>query len=198
MSQSPGPSTSTETSRLLVAWRRGDDGALNKLIPLLYRELRYLARRYMRREPPGHSLQTTDLVNEAYLRLLNQREGRSEHRSQFLAVAATIMRRILVDHARKHRYLKRGGGAVRVLLDEGALISPTRPDEMLALDDALQLLEQHDKRKSTVVELRFFGGLTVEETADVLGVSPITIKRDWAMAKVWLYREMSHAARPRS
>jgi RNA polymerase sigma-70 factor, ECF subfamily len=192
VSKSQGPS-SPEASSLLIAWREGDDSALNKLIPLVYRELRYLARRYMRGEHRGYSLQTTDLVNEAYLRLVNQREGRPEHRSQFLAVAATMMRRILVDRARKRRFLKRGGAAVRVALDDSALASPGRPDQIIALDDALQLLERHDKRRSTVVELRFFGGLTVEETADVLGVSPITIKRDWAMAKAWLYRAMTHA-----
>ena len=196
VSKSPGPS-SPEASSLLIAWREGDDSALNELIPLVYRELRCLARRYMRGEHRGDSLQTTALINEAYLRLVNQREGRPEHRSQFLAVAATMMRRILVDHARKRRYRKRGGAALQVPIDDNGLISPARPEHILALDDALQLLERHDKRRSTVVELRFFGGLTVEETADVLGVSPITIKRDWAMAKAWLYREMSHTSRLR-
>ena len=137
-------------------------------------------------------LQTTDLVNEAYLRLVDQRHVRWEHRSQFFAVAAGMMRRILVDHARRHRYQKRGGNAIRIDIDDVELMSPARPDEIVALDDALRRLKQYDERKSAVVELRYFGGLTVDEIAELLDVSPITVKRDWSMAKAWLYRKMSH------
>lgn len=162
-------------------------------MPLVYSELRCLARRQMRRERAGHSLQTTDLVNEAYLRLVSQKRAQWQHRSQFFAVAASMMRRILVDHARRRRYQKRGGNATRIDIDEVAVMSPVRPDDLVALDDALQRLEEHDKRKSSVVELRYFGGLTVPEIAQVLGVSEITVKRDWSMAKAWLYRHMSHA-----
>ena len=192
VSESRSSNPSGDPSRLLLAWCAGDERALNELIPLVYRELRWLARRQMRRERAGHSLQTTDLVNEAYLRLVDQRHARWEHRSQFLAVAAAMMRRILVDRARRHRYQKRGGDAIRIDIDDLALISPSRPADIVALDDALHRLEQHDKRKSSVVELRYFGGLTTEEIAQLLGVAPITVKRDWSMAKAWLYRQMSH------
>lgn len=192
MSESRSATPSGDPSQLLLAWCAGDESALTELIPLVYKELRWLARRQMRREQAGHSLQTTDLLNEAYLRLVDQRHARWEHRSQFFAVAAAMMRRILVDHARKHRYQKRGGNAIRVDMDEVALISPARPDEIVALDDALRRLEQYDKRKSSVVELRYFGGLTIDEIAGLLGVAPITVKRDWSMAKAWLYRQMSH------
>jgi len=147
----------------------------------------------MRGERAGHSFQTTDLVNEAYLRLVGQQHAGWRHRSQFLAVAATMMRRILVDRARRHRYQKRGADAVRVTIDDLPIVSPAPPPEIVALDEALRRLEQHDKRKSSVVELRYFGGLNVDEIAGVLGVSAITVKRDWSMAKAWLYREMSHA-----
>ena len=166
-------------------------GALNKLIPHVYQELRRLARRQMRAERPGHTLQTTGLVNEAYLRLVQQRSVGWQHRSQFFAVAANIMRRILVDHARRHRYQKRGGGAVRIDLDDVAIVAPARSREIVALEEALQNLEQQDPRKSTVVELRYFGGMTIGEIAQHLGVSPITVKRDWAFAKVWLSRHMT-------
>jgi RNA polymerase sigma factor (TIGR02999 family) len=186
-------SSSGEVSRLLIAWRDGDRSALDKLIPHVYQELRYLARRQMRREHPGHTLQTTALVNEAYLRLVQQRNGGWQHRSQFFAVAASLMRRILVDHARRHRYQKRGGGAVRIAIEDVAILSPARPDDIVALDDALQRLARQDQRKSTVVELRYFGGMTIDEIAQHLSVSPITVKRDWALAKAWLYRDMSHA-----
>jgi RNA polymerase sigma-70 factor, ECF subfamily len=186
--------TSTgQVSQLLVAWCAGDETALGQLIPLVYRELRHLARRQMRRERPGHSLQTTDLVNEAYIRLVDQQHAQWQHRSQFFAVAASMMRRILVDHARRHRYQKRRGNATHIDIDGVAIISPPRPDNVLALDDALRRLEEHDKRKSSVVELKYFGGLTVPEIAELLSVSPITVKRDWSMAKAWLYRHMSHA-----
>jgi RNA polymerase sigma-70 factor (ECF subfamily) len=189
----PGRQLSSDhVSQLLVAWGQGDSGALDKLVPLVYQELRYLARRQMRRERHDHTLQTGDLVNEAFLRLVKQREGQWQHRSQFFAVAASLMRRILVDHARKRGYQKRGGGAFRVTFDEVALVAPVRAEEIVALDEALAQLDRHDKRKSQVVELRYFGGLSVEEIAEVLRISPITVKRDWAMAKAWLYHRMSH------
>jgi RNA polymerase sigma factor (TIGR02999 family) len=192
VSESRSSTPSGDPSRLLLAWCAGDKSALSELIPLVYKELRWLARRQMRGERAGHSLQTTDLVNEAYLRLVDQRHARWEHRSQFFAVAAAMMRRILVDHARRHRYQKRGGNAIRIDMDDVALMSPAQPDDIVALDDALRRLEQYDKRKSSVVELRYFGGLTVNEIAELLGVAPITVKRDWSMAKAWLYRQMSH------
>jgi RNA polymerase sigma-70 factor, ECF subfamily len=198
VSQSLASSPSSEASRLLAAWADGDEEALNQLIPLVYHELRSLARRQMRRERPGRSLQTSDLVNEAYLRLVKQDECKWKHRSQFLAVAATLMRRILIDRARRRRFQKRGGGAISLALEDAVLVSPTRPDQLVALDEALLILERQDSRKSRVVELRYFGGLSVPEIAVVLRVSPITIKRDWAMAKAWLYRELSHVARPKS
>ena len=192
VSESRSSTPSGEASQLLLAWCAGDESALSKLLPLVYKELRWLARRQTRGERAGHLLQTTDLVNEAYLRLVDQRHVRWEHRSQFFAVAAGMMRRILVDHARRHRYQKRGGNAIRIDIDDVELMSPARPDEIVALDDALRRLKQYDERKSAVVELRYFGGLTVDEIAELLDVSPITVKRDWSMAKAWLYRKMSH------
>jgi RNA polymerase sigma factor (TIGR02999 family) len=162
-------------------------------MPLVYRELRYLARRQMRRERSNHSLQPTELVNEAYLRLVQQRAAQWQHRAQFFAVAASIMRRILVDHARRSHYQKRGGGAVRMSLDEVDLVSAAPAEQIVALDGALEALEAVDQRKSQVVELRYFAGLSIEEIAHVLSVSPVTVKRDWALAKTWLYRHMSHA-----
>jgi RNA polymerase sigma factor (TIGR02999 family) len=175
-----------------VAWGEGDSTALEHLIPLVYRELRDLARRRLRGERPGHSLQATDLVHEAFLRLIQQRDAGWQHRSQFLAVAATIMRRILVDRARRQRYQKRGGAAVHIPIDEVAIVSPAQPDEIVALDEALTKLEEFDRRKSAVVEMRYFGGLTTDEIAQHLDVSPITVKRDWSLARAWLHRHMSH------
>jgi RNA polymerase sigma factor (TIGR02999 family) len=166
-------------------------------MPLVYTELEQLARRRMRAEGPGHSLQPTDLVNEVYLRLVQQQHAEWRHRAQFLAVAATLMRRILVDRARRRLYQKRGGAAVRVSLDDVTAASPERPDEVIQLDEALQRLQQQDLRKARVVELRYFGGLTIEEISGFLGVSQITVKRDWAMARAWLRREISHAAAER-
>jgi RNA polymerase sigma-70 factor (ECF subfamily) len=183
----------TDVSHLLVAWGEGDKSALERLMPLVYKELRDLARRQMRRERSDHSFQATELVNEAYLRLVKQRAAHWQHRAQFFSVAASIMRRILVDHARRYRYQKRGGGAVRMSLDDVALTSPTPAEQLLALDDALDALAACDGRKSQVVELRYFSGLSVEEIAGFLSVSPVTVKRDWAIAKTWLYRHMSHA-----
>ena len=182
-----------DVSELLVAWGGGDKDALERLMPLVYRDLRYLARRQMRRERSGHSFQPTELVNEAFLRLVQQRAAQWQHRTQFFAIAANIMRRILVDHARRYRFQKRGGGAFRMSLADVDLASPVPADEILALDAALDALSRFDQRKSQVVELRYFAGLNVDEIARVLSVSPVTVKRDWALAKTWLYRHMRRA-----
>jgi len=184
------PSTH-EVTQLLVAWSDGDQAALEKLMPLVYQELRRLARRYLGRENPGHTLQPTALVNEAYLRLIDQNRVRWQNRAHFFGVSAQLMRRILVDMARARQQRKRGGAARRVELDEALVVSKERGEDLVALDDALQSLAAMDERKSRVVELRFFGGLSVEETAEVLQVSPDTVMRDWKMAKVWLHRELS-------
>ena len=177
-------------TELLRAWGNGDDDALEQLTPLVEAELRRLARGYMRRERRDHTLQTTALVNEAFLRLTDARSVRWQDRAHFLAISARLMRRILVDHARTRRYAKRGGGAAKVSLDEALVVtSDPRPD-LVALDDALQALAAVDSRKGQVVEMRFFGGLSVEETAEALGVSPQTVMRDWRLAKVWLLREL--------
>lgn len=184
------PASDTVT-KLLQAWRHGDKSALDKLIPLVHDELRRMAQRYMRHERPGHTLQTTALVNEAYLRLADHENMQWQNRAHFFAVAAQAMRRILVDHARSRGYAKRGGGAHRVTLDEAAAIVPEPDPELLALDEALTHLEAIDPRKTRIVELRYFGGLSVEETAEVLELSPVTIMREWNKAKAWLYRELS-------
>lgn len=189
----PSPSP-PEVTQLLINWSNGDQKALEKLMPLVYAELRRLARRYMRREHAGHTLQTTALVNEAYLRLIEQQSVRWQNRAHFFGIAAQLMRRILVDHARRYHCAKRGGGALQVSLDEAAVVSDERGAELLALDDALKSLEAIDARKGRVVELRFFGGLSIEETAGVLGVTPMTVVRDWKMAKAWLRREISNEA----
>jgi len=180
-----------EVTQLLLDWGQGDQAALDKLIPLVYQELRRLAQRHMRRENPGHTLQTTALVHEAYVRLIDQKNVRWQNRAHFFAVAARLMRRILLDRARWRLCAKRGGGARQMSLDEAADFSLDRAAEMIALDDALQRLAAIDPRKSQVVEMRFFGGLSVEETAETLQVSPETVLRDWRLAKVWLLREMS-------
>jgi RNA polymerase sigma factor (TIGR02999 family) len=178
-----------EITQLLTKWSSGDKAALDELIPLVYPELRRLARAYMRREDTGHTLQTSALINEAYLRLVNQQDVEWQNRAHFYAVAAQVMRHILVDHARKYRYAKRGGGAEHVALDELAVVCDERATELIALDDALNRLATLDQRKSQIVELRFFGGLTVEETAEVMKLAPITIMREWRAAKAWLGRE---------
>ena len=175
---------------MLRAWSDGDRDALDRLTLIVHNELRRLARRYMRRERPGHSLQTTALVNEAYLRLVDYRGMQWQNRAHFFAVAAQLMRRILVEHARRHN-MKRGGGAQHVSLEEAAVVGAGRPGNMVALDDALHVLARLDPRKAQVVEMRFFGGLSVEETAEVLKVSPVTVMRDWSTAKAWLYRELT-------
>ena len=183
--------TSNEVTELLVAWSEGDAQAFDRLVPLVYEELRRLARRYMARERPGHTLQTTALVNEVYLRLVDSSRVRWRDRAHFFAVSAQLMRRVLVDFARSRHYQKRGGGTQRVSLDE-AYIIPSEPDaDLVRLDDALKALAALDPRKGRVVEMRFFGGLTVEETAEVLAVSPDTVMRDWTFAKTWLLRELS-------
>ena len=185
------PSHSPEkVSQLLIDWSCGNKGALDQLIPLVDAELRRLAHQYMRQERPGHTLQTTALVNEAYLRLIDQRHVHWQNRAHFFGIAAQLMRRILVDYARNRRYAKRGGGALRVSLDEAAMESQERAVELIALDEALQNLAAIDPRRSQVVELRFFGGLSIEETAEVLKTSRNTVIRDWTMAKAWLYREI--------
>lgn len=186
--------SSPEISQLLAAWGNGDRQALDELTPLVYEELRKLAHHYMSRERPGHTLQTTALVNEAYLRLVNQNETHWQNRSHFFGIAAQLMRRILVDHARNHARGKRGGGVRNESFDEAAVLSPERGAVVVALDDALKKLAEIDCRKCRVVELRYFGGLTVEETAEVLKVSPVTVKRDWSVAKAWLHREISHGS----
>jgi RNA polymerase sigma-70 factor (ECF subfamily) len=178
-------------TQLLLAWSQGDEAALDRLIPVVYRELRRLAHRHMRGERPGHSLQTTALVHEAYQRLVDTPHVHWQDRTHFFAVCAQLMRRILVDFARSRRYQKRGGGLRLVSLDEAMAAPLERSRDLVALDEALTALAAIDPRKAKVVELRFFGGLTAEETAEVLGVSPDTVLRDWKMAKVWLLNELS-------
>lgn len=175
---------------LLLAWNRGDDQALDRLVPLVHDELHRLAHRYMAGERAGHPLQTTALVNEAYLRLVDSSRVRWQNRAHFFAVSAQLMRRILVDVARARHKLKRGGGAIQVALEEAALIANEPGADLVALDEALTTLAAFDERKSKVVELRFFGGLSVEETAEVLKVSAVTVMRDWGLAKAWLLREL--------
>jgi len=188
--------SSQEVTRLLADWRGGDHSALDKLMLLIYDELRVLARRYMKRERGGHTLQTTALVNEAYLRLLGQQEADWQNRAHFFAVAAWVMRHLLVDHARSRRYARRGGSALRITLDEAVAASPEASVDLLALNEALSRLNAMDERMCRIVELRYFSGLSVEETAEVLGVSAITVKREWLKAKAWLYRELNQAAGP--
>jgi RNA polymerase sigma factor (TIGR02999 family) len=179
-----------EVTRLLEQFGRGEKDAINKLLPLVYDELHRLARLYFRRERGEHTLQPTALVHEAYMRLVDQR-ARLESRSHFLAVAATQMRRILLDYARRHHAQRRGGAAQKVILEDTMVIAEQRPLEMIALDNALNRLAELDPGQSKLVELRYFGGLSVEETAEVLGVSPATVKRSWNSARAWLHREMT-------
>jgi RNA polymerase sigma-70 factor, ECF subfamily len=182
-----------DVNTLLRAWSDGDQSALEKLAPIVYDELRRLARHYMRQERPGHSLQTTALVNEAYLRLVDYKRMRWNNRAHFFAVSAQLMRRILVDHARRHN-LKRGGDVQHLSLEDTAVVGTGRGEDLVALDNAMQALGRIDSRKAQVIELRFFGGLSVEETAEVLKVSPVTVMRDWSTARAWLHREMSGGA----
>jgi RNA polymerase sigma factor (TIGR02999 family) len=184
------PSFSAEITQLLMNWRKGDEAAFEQLIPLVYPELKRLARRHMGRESPGHTLQTSALINEAYLRLIDQQAIDWQDRGHFFAVATRVMRHILIDHARSQTRSKRGGAVSHVQLDETEAVAQMRAAEFLALDEALKSLATIDPRKSRIVELRFFGGLTVEETAEVMGLAPITIKREWRSAKAWLHSEI--------
>src|SRR6266853_1445682 len=179
-----------DISTLLRAWSDGDQTALARLTPIVYDELHRLARHYMKRERPGHSLQTTALVNEANLRLVDYERMQWQNRAHFFAVSAQLMRRILVEHARRHN-LKRGGGVQHVSLEEAAVVGGEQDTDMVALDDTMNALARIDPRKVQVVEMRFFGGLSVEETAEVLRVSPVTVKRDWRGARAWLYRKLT-------
>jgi len=187
-----------DITQLLRAWGDGNQAALERLMPLVYAQLRQAAHRYMARERRGHTLQTTALVNEVYVRLAKAREMRWQDRVHFFAVSAQMMRRILTDHARAHQYAKRGGGAPVVSLDEAPEVSQKPRADLVALDDALKRLAAVDERKSRVVELRYFGGLSVEETGEVLKVSPETVMRDWKLAKAWLLRELSGEQRDES
>jgi RNA polymerase sigma factor (TIGR02999 family) len=182
-----------EVTGLLESWSHGDQAALDRLIPLVHDELRHLAHRYMSRERAGHTLQTTALVNEAYVRLVDQRNVQWQNRAHFFAVAAQVMRHILIDHARTQTRAKRGGDAQHVSLEDAQLMSPERASELLTLDEALKELAEIDERRSRVVELRYFGGLSIEETAEVLKVKPITVSRDWRWAKAWLFRALQPA-----
>ncbi len=183
--------TTPDVTRLLLAWSNGDREALDQLMPIVYAELRRLASRHLGGERPCHTLQTTALVHEAYLRLVDQSSLQWQNRAHFFAMAARMMRHILVDYARARHNAKRGGRAVKVTLDEAAEVSTERSSEMVALDDALTALSEFDQRKSRIVELRFFGGLSIEETAVALEVSPGTVMREWTLAKAWLQREIS-------
>ena len=181
---------SHDVTQLLARWKDGDEAALQQLVPIVHEELRRLARRQMARERPGHTLQPTALVNEAYLRLVNLKQMQWQDRAHFFAMGARLMRRILVDVARSRGYQKRGGGAKQVSFTQALDVAEDQPTDVVALSDALEALAGVDERKSRVVELRFFGGLSVEETAEVLNVSRETIKRDWTFAKLWLLRQL--------
>lgn len=182
-----------DVTSLLLASSQGDEEALNKLLPVVYGELRKLAGRYLRKERPDHSLQATALVHEAYLRLIGQ-EVSWQNRAHFFGVAAEIMRRILIDNARKHQASKRGSGAIKLALDEALDMADEKAAELIALDDALKALAVFDEQKSKIVELRFFGGLSIEETAQVMGLSPATVVRQWKLAKAWLYHEVNRSS----
>jgi RNA polymerase sigma-70 factor, ECF subfamily len=185
----PGELGTDDISTLLRAWSDGDQSALKRLTTIVHEELRRLAHHYMQRERPAHTLQTTALVNEAYIRLVGYKRMQWQDRAHFFAVAAQVMRRILVGHARSHN-IKRGAGVPHVGLDDVAVVSGDRTGELVALDDAMNVLARLDPRKVQIIEMRFFGGLSVEETAEVLKVSPATVRRDWSIAKFWLYREL--------
>ena len=191
MKKDPPPRQEHEITQLLAEWREGNQAALDDLYPLVYDELHRLARRYMSRERKGHTLQTTALINEAYVRLVDQRNVHWANRSHFFAISAQIMRRILIDHARRYAYAKRGGGARQVSLDETATVVSGDLSEFLRLDEALKSLEELDPRRSQVVELKYFGGLNNDEIAGVLKISKNTVIRDWNMARAWLYRQLT-------
>jgi RNA polymerase sigma factor (TIGR02999 family) len=183
-------SDSDTVTRLLLDWSDGNQQALEELLPLIYDELRRLAHNFLYRERPGHTLQTTALVHEAYLKLIDQRDARWQNRAHFFAIAAQAMRRILIDSARKHVAVKRGRGGEKLSLDEAAIISLEPDVNLLALDEALKGLAQIDPQQSRIIELRYFGGLTIEETAEVVNLSPATIKREWTMARAWLHQAL--------
>lgn len=180
-----------EITQLLINWSNGDQAALEELILLVDAELRRLARHYVARESPGHTLQTSALINEAYIRLIEHQNPSWQNRAHFFGVAAQVMRHILIDHARSHCYAKRGGGARHVSLDEVMMANDQRAEELVSLDDALQTLATLDPRKSQIIELRFFGGLSIAETAEALKLAPITVTREWRAAKAWLRREIN-------
>jgi len=183
--------SANEVTQLLVSWGKGDQQSLESLIPLVYDELRRQARRYLRRERPDHTLQSSALVHEVYVRLIDQRQANWHNRSQFFGVAAQLMRRILVDHARSRGAVKRGAGVTKLAIAEEMAAIEMQNVDLIALDTSLTKLEQIDPQQCRIVELRFFSGLSIEDTADALSISPATVKRDWAMAKAWLYREIS-------
>ena len=183
-------SSSHSVTQLLLSWRQGDSAALDQLVPVVYQKLRRLARHHMAGQRPGHTLQATALVNEAYMRLIDCEQVHWKDRAHFFAISAQMMRRVLVEFARSRRYQKRGGGARKTSLDVDVIASPQRGQDLVALDDALQTLAAEYPRQAQVVELKFFGGLSVEETAEVLQVSAVTVMRDWQLAKVWLAREL--------
>jgi RNA polymerase sigma factor (TIGR02999 family) len=185
------PKDAENITDLLVSYGRGDKESLDKLMPVVYDELRRQAARYLRREQPGHTLQTTALIHEAYVRLVDQRNVQWQNRAHFFGIAAQMMRRILVDHARTKKRAKRGGSDIKVSLDDATVAVKGQDLDVVAVDEALTRLAKIDEQQSRVVELRFFSGLTVEETAEVMGISPATVKRDWSMAKAWLHRELS-------
>jgi RNA polymerase sigma factor (TIGR02999 family) len=185
--QAPG-----DVTRLLIGWRQGDQDCLNRLIPLVYDELRLIAGRYLRHERPSHTLQSTALVHEAFLRLVDQTRTDWQSRAHFFGVAATVIRNILVDHARARQTAKRGGPMPALSLDEAVAFPKDRDLELIAVDDALLSLSRFDEQQSRIVELRFFAGLSIEETAEVLRISPSTVKRDWILAKAWIYRSLSN------
>ena len=187
------PQMSQNVTQLLIGWSKGDKEALDALLPLVYEELRQQASRYLRRERVGHTLQTTALIHEAYLKLVDQKNVHWQNRAHFFGIAAQLMRRILVDHARSKKRAKRGGSDIRVSFNEANALAPVQDLDIVALDEALARLAEVDEQQSRIVELRFFSGLTVEEAAEVLSISPATVKRDWSMAKAWLHREISGA-----
>ena len=187
-------SAPADVTQLLIAWSEGDQAAREQLMSVVYEELHRLARRYMRNESPGHTLQTSALVNEAFIRLVDQRNVHWQNRSHFFGIAAQMMRRILVDYARTRNVAKRGGGAVKLSLEEGLIVSDQRSEEVVAVHEAMEALAKIDLRQAQIVELKFFGGLSNEEAAEVLTVSPGTVARDWTMAKAWLRREITKGA----
>jgi RNA polymerase sigma factor (TIGR02999 family) len=186
--------SSNQVTQLLVRWRDGDREALDSLMPIVYSELRGMAHRYLQRERSDHTLQSTALVHEAYVRLVGQKLPEWQNRAHFFGVAARLMRQILVEYARGHQAAKRGGSVCKITLDEGALVAPQADLDVMVLDDALQDLAKLDQQQSRIVELRFFAGLSIDDTSEVLGISPATVSREWTIARIWLHREISRRA----